>query len=357
MEELLGIDFIFSVCGDDFCFDLEAFLTLNKNLNYLSAFIMTNYGLNEEDFYRISEIERDFQVIQNLHDHRFGNIALMQCIQDPAIIIMRKEKFSVDPSECERDIFQAKERSRLKHENILQMPDFSTQVIDRGNGQVEIMVSGYYEYPDWDLEREIERRKELQASNPDQNHLFPPENLLSIIEDMLQCFAFLQENKMVHGDIRPKYISLQTSEQPNKLNDRLGDPFSPNKVQINHLKKGDAIYMAPVLFKSLALKKKSVKHNPYKSEVFSLGLVILESGLLKSVQGIFDLKNKKINVEKFLELIDEFMEIYGEIDLLRESMVWFLDLNGKSRNDPKTLLQMFLNLKNELYGNINEGEQ
>ena len=93
--------------------------------------------------------------------------------------------------------------------------------------------------------------------------------------------------------------------------------------------------MAPILFKSLALKKKSVRHNPYKSEIFSLGLVVLETGLLKSIQEIYDLKNKKIMVEKFLQLIDEFMEIYGEIDLLRESMVWFLDLNGKSRNNPK----------------------
>lgn len=80
---------------------------------------MANYGLSEEDFYWISEIERDFQVIENLHDHWFGNIALMQCLQDAAIIIMRKEKFSTDPSECERDIFQAKERTKLKHDNIL----------------------------------------------------------------------------------------------------------------------------------------------------------------------------------------------------------------------------------------------
>lgn len=29
----------------------------------------------------------------------------MQCIQDPSIIIMRKEKFSTDPDECERDIY------------------------------------------------------------------------------------------------------------------------------------------------------------------------------------------------------------------------------------------------------------
>ena len=77
------------------------------------------------------------------------------------------------------------------------MPDFSTQIIERENGEKEMMVSGYYEYPDWDLQREIQKRQELQAGNPDQNHLFPPENLLSIIEDMLQCIAFLQENTMV----------------------------------------------------------------------------------------------------------------------------------------------------------------
>lgn len=129
----------------------------------------------------------------------------------------------------------------------------------------------------------------------------------------------------------------------------MGDPFSPNKVQINHLKNHHAIYMAPVLFKSLALKKKKVKHNPYKSEVFSLGLVILEAGLLKSIQEVFDLRGKKINVDRLLELIDEFMEIYGQIDLLRESLIWFLDLNSKTRNDPKTLIKMFLDLKQELY--------
>lgn len=69
--------------------------------------------------------------------------------------------------------------------------------------------------------------------------------------------------------------------------------------------------MAPILFKSLALKKKKIKHNPYKSEVFSLGMVVLEAGLLKSIQDIYDIRNKKIDVDKFLLYIDEFMEIYG----------------------------------------------
>lgn len=46
-------------------------------LLWINNLIMTNFGLIEEDFYRVSEIERDFEVVENLHDHRFGNIALM----------------------------------------------------------------------------------------------------------------------------------------------------------------------------------------------------------------------------------------------------------------------------------------
>lgn len=41
-----------------------------------------------------------------------------------------------------------------------------------------------------------------------------------------------------------------------------------------------------------------------------------------------------------LKYIEKFMEIYGEHDLLRESLIWMLDLNGHNRRDPKTLVEM-----------------
>lgn len=41
--------------------------------------------------------------------------------------------------------------------------------------------------------------------------------------------------------------------------------------------------MSPTIFDVLIHKKSCLKHNPYKSEVFSLGMVVLECGLLKSI--------------------------------------------------------------------------
>lgn len=41
--------------------------------------------------------------------------------------------------------------------------------------------------------------------------------------------------------------------------------------------------MSPILFKSLSLRKKRIRHNPYKSEVFSLGMIILEAGILENI--------------------------------------------------------------------------
>ncbi len=85
---------------------------------------------------------------------------------------------------------------------------------------------------------------------------------------------------MIHGDIRPKYISMENQDQPYKLSDRLGNALSPSRVQISNIKKGNSLYMSPVIFNSLILRKKKIKHSPFRSECFSLGMTILEAGLL-----------------------------------------------------------------------------
>lgn len=48
---------------------------------------------------------------------------------------------------------------------------------------------------------------------------------------MLEVLNYLREFKMIHGDIRPKYIYFDPSGEYNhKLLDRLGDPSAPNQV-------------------------------------------------------------------------------------------------------------------------------
>lgn len=47
-----------------------------------------------------------------------------------------------------------------------------------------MLVSGYYEYPDWDLEREIEKR------NTNKNY-FKPDVLLKITFEILSAMSYL----------------------------------------------------------------------------------------------------------------------------------------------------------------------
>lgn len=45
--------------------------------------------------------------------------------------------------------------------------------------------------------------------------------------------------------------------------------------------------MSPQLFSQLSQAKATIKYNPYKNEVFSIGLIILELGILSPIQKIY----------------------------------------------------------------------
>lgn len=156
----------------------------------------------------------------------------------------------------------------------------------------------------------------------------------------------LQENDMIHGDIRPDLISVPIQPGDNfKLMDRLGDPSPPNQAQLNNLRKNKDIYMSPILFNSLMNKERKIKHNPFKSDIFSLGLIILQVGLLKPVQNIYDYNKKIFNENALVELVDEFFMKYSDSIILQEILMNMLEFSEKSRQEPKKLLSTLRKLK------------
>lgn len=92
------------------------------------------------------------------------------------------------------------------------MPDFSTKV--QSKPENSYLIQGYYEYPTWDLQRELSERT--------QNNVFlPSEELAILLKDIINGLAFLQGHKSVHGNLRPKYISMRNWYQPYKILDQL----------------------------------------------------------------------------------------------------------------------------------------
>ena len=294
------------------------------------------------------EYEDEFTPIEEIVDKRFGDIILLSYKVQPEQFIFAKEKVVATPEECENEIFQIQERLKLSNDNLLTMIDYSVEIFqeDEDDDQLKYYVIGYYEYMESDLSCEIKTRTQ-------EERYFTDEELLGLEITMLEVLNYLREFKMVHGDIRPKYIFFDDSgEYKHKLLDRLGDPSAPNQVQVNNLKKEKNLYMSPALYSALANKMKKIKHNPFKSDAFSLGLVIIEAGNLKSVQNIY--RNGNIDENALLDHIETFLNRYGDNNLLKESLLWLLDTQEKTRKDPRSVLKIIEQIQNEDYVEANK---
>ena len=151
----------------------------------------------------------------------------------------------------------------------------------------------------------------------------------------------LQENRMVHADVRPSLVGVPIKREENfRLLDRLGDSSSPLQVQIHHLKKQSEIYTAPEVFKAILKgKTENFKYNPFKADIFSLGLVILEAALFTSVQNIYDMETGEIRKEKLIALVEAFIEKYPDDFILQETLMIMLEFSPKLRQEPTTLLK------------------
>jgi len=133
----------------------------------------------------------------------------------------------------------------------------------------KINNSGFYDFyeimelAEKDWEQEIIRRK--------NNSLFYQEfELMEIFKNLIRTFSLLQNQNITHRDIKPQNIMLVNGKF--KICD-FGNSRILKKSNIIIQKiRGSEMFMSPILFKSYRSGIPSVKHNTYKSDVFSLGM-------------------------------------------------------------------------------------
>ena len=166
------------------------------------------------------------------------------------------------------------------------------------------------------------------------------------MEDCLFGLVHLQEHNMVHADLRPELVSVPVKRGAGfQLLDRLGDPSPPNQVQLNNLKAGKSLYMSPALFHALSSREPKVRHNPFKSDIFSLGMVVLEAGLLESVQGVYSSSKGDIDHDVLVDLVERFFTRYPRNYILQEILLVMLEFSETLRQEPAKLLKTLQSLR------------
>lgn len=137
---------------------------------------------------------------------------------------------------------------------------------------------------------------------------------------------------MKHGDIRPCFIMQDVSLKKNswKLTENLRD--KADRGQKLAFEAGTSIYVSPLAYKDLFGLQEQYEHDLHKSDVFSFGLCLLEAGLLKNIQDIYDSDHMEVNEQIQRQHIDSFGKKYNSKQL-QKILIKCLSINEIDRPD------------------------
>ena len=127
----------------------------------------------------------------------------------------------------------------------------------------------YYELMeigDQDWEKEINTRRQ-------SNSYYTEKELNNILYQLIKTLSLLQKSHITHRDIKPQNIIIINGLY--KLCDFGEIRLMKREGIVVQRIRGSELYMSPILFYGLRRNIKQVKHNTYKSDVFSLGMCLL----------------------------------------------------------------------------------
>ena len=174
--------------------------------------------------------------------------------------------------------------------------------------------------------------------------------LINILRQLTGALLFMQQNlKISHRDIKPQNVLL-FGNGLYKIADFGEAKEAKLSKQVNTLR-GTELYMSPALYSGLKNDKNDVNHDPYKSDVFSLGFCFfyastLNFNVLYQVREIYNSNRmndiieqqlKKKYSEIFISILKNMMEVDESERFDFPKLVDFIDANYDKKGNLKNI--------------------
>ena len=174
-------------------------------------------------------------------------------------------------------------------------------------------------------ERDVEQECILR-SKYQQN--YTEKNIKDILCQLILTCSSLQKNCICHGDIKPQNILIFEGQY--KLCDFGEVKIIDSTGFIEQDIGGTELFMSPKIFFAMREEKRTVIHNAFKSDVFSLALCILLMATfnyksLVEIREATDMFTIKRTVNEFLS------KKYSKS--LIEFLIWMLEIDENKRPD------------------------
>ena len=283
----------------------------------------------------------DYKIIKKIGQGSFGQIFMVKDEYN------RKYALKKIIGSSEKEIKSLKQEYQILYDiqsslyenhtkiNIVNIYGLSTKQLDPTTYVMYVLM----ELSSTDWEKEILSRQK-------KSNYYSEDEIFKIIYDLIDTLAKLQKENISHRDIKPQNILVFFNKNNNRINYKLADfgeakeLLSGNKPTEKQTLRGTELYMSPLLFYGLRSRKikRYIKHNPYKSDVFSLGLCILFAATL-CFESLYDVRELKSNVSIKI-IIEKYLKnrySYKIINIISA----MLDINETTRDD-------FIELKNKI---------
>ena len=187
-------------------------------------------------------------------------------------------------------------RNKIDHQNLLRLFSFHN---DSQNSLETIKIALIYEHWSKSFSSELDLRLKTQIHWTEQE-------LLNTLEVLLWGLDCLHMNGLVHGNITKDSIIYSTDGFV-KLADQFIE-FKPYKRSSFQLKLDKNSYITP----ELLTNNKDIFPSK-EDDIWQLGMIFLESCLLRSCMDLIDWENQKINFNKLNERIKEIEKLQSKI--------------------------------------------
>ena len=170
----------------------------------------------------------------------------------------------------------------VDHPNIMKIYGICIKILDITTIAIYVLME--MAQLDWD----DEIRKHL-----DQRKNYKEEELINILKQLVSALCFMQRNKISHRDIKPQNV-LVFKHGVYKVADFGEAKEVKISKQVNTLR-GTELYMSPILYDGLKQNKEDIRHNSFKSDVFSLGFCFIYAASLNFniIYEVRDIKDMK----------------------------------------------------------------
>ena len=171
-----------------------------------------------------------------------------------ATLMMAKIRKKRDQRRLEKAVTDAKYRKELNHKNLL-------RVVQVAKDEPGRLVKVFYRLP----MNNLCKLKEL----------LPLQTVFKLFFDINEAIVTLRKRKIYHGDIRPELICFDVTDNAFVLLDRPFGNQDSVELQKKKVASNEKLFMSPQLFDNI-VHDGTRRVNSLKSEIFSLGMVILD---------------------------------------------------------------------------------